>query len=165
MRKLLITSLAMIAGAATMAQAHVTLEVQEASVGAAYKATFRVGHGCEGSPTVKISVQIPEGYFSVKPMPKAGWKLETVRGKYAKEYDYFGTKLTEGVKEVIWSGGVCPTTGMTSSWFVARWLPTSTPAPSSTFRSFRIARRAPTDGSKSLPPASPPMTMNFRRRA
>ena len=108
MRKLLITSLAMIAGAATMAQAHVTLEVQEASVGAAYKATFRVGHGCEGSPTVKISVQIPEGWYSVKPMPKAGWKLETVRGKYAKEYDYFGTKLSEGVKEVIWSGGSLP---------------------------------------------------------
>jgi uncharacterized protein YcnI len=41
-------------------------------------------------------------------MPKPGWKLETVKGKYAKEYDNYGTKLTEGVKEVIWSGGSLP---------------------------------------------------------
>jgi periplasmic copper chaperone A len=38
-------------------------------------------------------------------MPKAGWTLETVKGKYAAEYDFHGNKLSEGVKEVAWSGG------------------------------------------------------------
>ena len=41
-------------------------------------------------------------------MPKAGWNVETIKGKYATEYDYHGTKYSEGVKEVVWSGGKLP---------------------------------------------------------
>ena len=90
---------------AAPAAAHVSLENKQASVGSYYKAVFAVPHGCAGSPTVKIRVQIPEGVIGVKPMPKAGWTLETVKGKYAAEYDFHGNKLSEGVKEVAWSGG------------------------------------------------------------
>ena len=61
-------------------------------------------HGCEGSATLKVRVQVPEGVISVKPMPKAGWTLETVKGPYTKSYDYYGTALKEGVKEVVWTG-------------------------------------------------------------
>ena len=77
----------------------------QATVGSYYKAVFAVPHGCAGSATVKIRVQIPEGVIGVKPMPKAGWNLETVKGKYASEYELHGSKLSEGVKEVVWSGG------------------------------------------------------------
>lgn len=84
--------------------AHATLETTESPQGAAYKAVLRIGHGCEGEATLKLRVQIPEGVISVKPMPKAGWKLETVKGSYAQAYDYYGTKLTEGVKEIVWTG-------------------------------------------------------------
>src|SRR4051812_20725345 len=98
MRKSMLTALALIAVGSTAAYAHITLETQQATVGTAYKAVFRVPHGCNGSATVTIHVQVPEGMFAVKPMPKPGWKLETVKGKYAKEYDNYGTKLTEGVK-------------------------------------------------------------------
>lgn len=87
------------------ASAHVTLEKRQATVGDYYKAVFAVPHGCAGSATVKIRVQIPEGVIGVKPMPKAGWNLETIKGKYAAAYDFHGNKLTEGVKEVAWSGG------------------------------------------------------------
>jgi uncharacterized protein YcnI len=90
------------------ANAHVTLETQQAKVGSTYKAVFRVGHGCEGAATLKVRVQIPEGYIAVKPMPKAGWTLEVVRGAYAKAYDYHGSPMSEGVKEVVWSGGSLP---------------------------------------------------------
>ena len=38
---------------ATSASAHITLATQEAPVGGSYKALFQVGHGCDGSPTVK----------------------------------------------------------------------------------------------------------------
>ena len=87
------------------ANAHITLEGKQAAVGSYYKAVFAVPHGCAGSPTVKIRVQIPEGVIGVKPMPKAGWNLETVKGKYAGEYQLHGSTLSEGVKEVAWSGG------------------------------------------------------------
>lgn len=88
--------------------AHVTLEVQQAPVPSTYKAVFRAGHGCEGKPTIKVRVQIPEGVISVKPQPKPGWTIEKVRGKYASTYDYYGTPTSEGVKEIIWSGGNLP---------------------------------------------------------
>ena len=65
-------------------------------------------HGCAGSATIKIRVQIPDGVIAVKPMPKAGWNVEAIRGKYDTDYDFHGTKLTEGVKEVVWSGGKLP---------------------------------------------------------
>jgi periplasmic copper chaperone A len=96
---------AAIALAATPASAHITLETKQATIGSSYKAVFAVPHGCAGSATIKIRVQIPEGVIAVKPMPKAGWNVEAISGKYAGEYDYHGSKLSEGVKEVVWSGG------------------------------------------------------------
>lgn len=95
----------MAALAASPAAAHVYLEGKQAMVGASYKAVFAVPHGCSGSSTVKIRVQIPEGVIAVKPMPKAGWNADVVEGQYASAYDYHGNKLTSGVKEVVWSGG------------------------------------------------------------
>ncbi|KRR12382.1 YcnI family protein [Bradyrhizobium valentinum] len=90
---------------ATAASAHVTLENKQSSVSSYYKAVFAVPHGCAGSATVKLRVQIPEGVIGVKPMPKPGWTVETVKGKYATEYQHHGSKVSEGVKEVVWSGG------------------------------------------------------------
>ncbi len=91
--------------AALPAAAHVSLENRQAAVGSYYKAVFTVPHGCAGSPTVRIRVQVPEGVIGIRPMPKAGWTVEVVKGKYAASYDFHGAKLSEGVKEVVWSGG------------------------------------------------------------
>jgi uncharacterized protein YcnI len=91
--------------AVSSASAHITLENRQATIGSSYKAVFAVPHGCAGSATIKIRVQIPEGVIAVKPMPKPGWNVETIKGKYAAEYDYHGAKSAEGVKEVVWSGG------------------------------------------------------------
>ena len=93
---------------ASPAAAHVYLEGKQATVGSSYKAVFAVPHGCSGSSTVKLRVQIPEGVIAVKPMPKAGWNVDVVEGAYASAYDYHGNKLTSGVKEVVWSGGKLP---------------------------------------------------------
>jgi uncharacterized protein YcnI len=100
--------IAVAALAASPASAHITLENKQAAIGSYYKAVFAVPHGCAGSATTKIRVQIPEGVVAAKPMPKAGWTVEAISGKYANEYDYHGSKLSEGVKEVVWSGGKLP---------------------------------------------------------
>jgi periplasmic copper chaperone A len=89
---------------ACAAQAHTTLETQQAPVASTYKAVLRVGHGCEGVPTLKLRVRIPEGVINVKPMPKPGWEMETVKAPYGKAYDYHGEPLTEGVREIVWTG-------------------------------------------------------------
>jgi len=87
------------------ASAHVTLERQEAPVGASYKAVLRVPHGCSGSPTTAIRVRLPAGIIGVKPMPKPGWELNAVTGKYPKPYTLRGAQVTEGVTEISWAGG------------------------------------------------------------
>src|SRR3954471_877122 len=89
---------------ASPASAHITLETRQATVGSSYKAVFAVPHGCAGSATTKLRVQIPEGVIAAKPMPKPGWTVDAVNGKYAAEYDFHGSKVSDGVKEVVWSG-------------------------------------------------------------
>jgi periplasmic copper chaperone A len=104
-KPLFITAVAATAVVASPAGAHITLENRQATPGSYYKAVFAVPHGCAGSPTIKIRVQIPEGVIAVKPMPKPGWSVETVRAKYSTSYELHGATITEGVREVTWSGG------------------------------------------------------------
>ena len=92
------------AGASSPGLAHVTLEKTVSPPGAGYKAIFRVGHGCEGSPTVSLKIQIPEGVIAAKPMPKAGWTLEIAKGPYQQSHDYYGKSLAEGPREITWTG-------------------------------------------------------------
>jgi len=99
-----ILAVALAVAAAGAAEAHVSLETGDAPVGAAYKAVLRVPHGCEGQATLRLRVKVPEGMFAVKPMPKAGWTLETVTGPYAKPYRQHGAALAEGVTEITWTG-------------------------------------------------------------
>lgn len=99
---------ALLLAATTAAFAHITLETGEAPVGSGYKAVFRVPHGCDGSPTVRLRVEIPEGFIDAKPMPKPGWSLKLVKGKYAGTYKLWGAEIGEGLKEVDWSGGILP---------------------------------------------------------
>ncbi len=104
MLKSTILAAGLVALGSAAASAHVTLQQGEAAAGSTYKAVLRVGHGCDGSSTVRITVRIPEGVFAVKPMPHPGWSVETTKGKYAKTYDNWGTPLSEGVTEISWSG-------------------------------------------------------------
>ena len=91
------------------ASAHVTLETREAAVGAPYKAVLRVPHGCEGAATIALRVRVPDGMIAVKPMPKPGWKIDTVSGKYPRAYSHLrNAKLTEGVTEISFTGGNLP---------------------------------------------------------
>ena len=94
--------------AASRVNAHVTLQGREAAIGADYRAVFVVPHGCAGSPTIKLRVQIPAGVIATEAKPVAGWNVETVKGKYAATYDYKGAKVSEGITEVDWSGGQLP---------------------------------------------------------
>jgi uncharacterized protein YcnI len=91
--------------AASPASAHVLLEGKQAAVDSSYEAVFVVPHGCKGSATTKLRVQIPDGVIATEARPAAGWSVETVKGRYAGEYDYKGAKVSEGIKEVAWSGG------------------------------------------------------------
>ena len=89
----------------SVAQAHITLEQKSAIAGSTYKAIFRVGHGCEGSPTTALTVFLPDGFVGAKPMPKASWKLDIKTEKLDKPYDSHGTLIFERAAQFTWSGG------------------------------------------------------------
>ncbi|MEO7400822.1 MAG: DUF1775 domain-containing protein [Polaromonas sp.] len=82
---------------------HIVLETKTAPAGSSYKAVVQVGHGCQGSATTGITVQIPVGFQGAKPYPKAGWTLALKQEKLAKPYDTHGKQTTEDVSVVSWT--------------------------------------------------------------
>lgn len=104
----LLTWTALLILASVPAHAHVSLERAEAPRGKSYKAVLKVPHGCDGSATHTVRVEIPEGFIGVKPMPKPGWTIKTARGPYAQTHAYHHGPISEGVRAVEWSGGELP---------------------------------------------------------
>lgn len=104
LKPLLLAASVAFAGIGPQAQAHVTLETQQAAVGHYYKAVLRVSHGCDGSDTTQLRVRIPEGVLAVKPQPKPGWTLDIKSGAYDHPQTLHGAQLDKGVRELSWKG-------------------------------------------------------------
>lgn len=94
--------------AAPLAHAHVTIDPPGAPAGAYQRLALRVGHGCEGSATTAITVQIPDGVLGAKPMPKPGWTLSTTEARLAEPVQVHGKSVTTKVAEITWRGGPLP---------------------------------------------------------
>jgi uncharacterized protein YcnI len=69
------------------------------------KVTFRIPHGCDGSATTQITVQIPEGVLSVKPQVHAGWTISTKKITLNPPVMSHGQNVSEAISEVSWKGG------------------------------------------------------------
>lgn len=88
------------------ASAHVTLESAQAPAGSFHKIVLRVPHGCAGSPTIALRVQIPPGVTAVKPQPKPGWALTIVHTPLDTPVtDSHSNPVTEVVGEIHWTEG------------------------------------------------------------
>lgn len=104
MKTVTVTSL-VLAALAGPAAAHAVLSPPEAPADSYFKATIGIAHGCEGTPTLRVRVRIPDGINSVKPMPKAGWELAIKRDELAQPVTGpHGERITQRVSEVTWSG-------------------------------------------------------------
>lgn len=94
MTKLIVTALLSLLS--TSAFAHVSLETPTAEAGSYYKAVLRIPHGCDGTATNSITIQLPNKFLLAKPMPKAGWILDV-------------SNVSAGnVAEIKFSGGHLP---------------------------------------------------------
>ena len=87
---------------ASVTHAHVVLAEPQAVAGAYYKAVLRVGHGCSGSATTGIAVQVPEGFQGAKPQPKSGWRVSTRRAALNTPYVSHGKTVSDDVVEIRW---------------------------------------------------------------
>lgn len=83
--------------------AHIVLSESKAIAGSYYKATLRVGHGCNGSSTNGIRVQVPAGFQGAKQQPKSGWIIAARKAKLDTPYNSHGHTVTEDVVELRWT--------------------------------------------------------------
>lgn len=108
------------------AGAHVTPQDPEAPSGAYFTTAFKVGHGCDGSPTTKVELKLADGVTSVKPQPVPGWELSTTTRTLDPPIELHGTEITETVDTVIWEGGPLPDDQLQMFW-VSMKLPEDAP--------------------------------------
>lgn len=82
--------------------AHVSANPGDAAAGKSTYQQFKVGHGCDGSPTTKVTFFIPDGVVSVKPEVEPGWTIATKVGPITP-FDNHGETVSEGVKELTFT--------------------------------------------------------------
>lgn len=98
------TALGIVALSAGAASAHVTVTPSTTAAGSYTVLTFSVGHGCEGSPTTRIAIQMPETIPSVTPTVNQGWSVRKVSEKLAEPIeDAHGNKITERISQVVYT--------------------------------------------------------------
>ena len=90
------------------AAAHVTVSPTETPANGYAMLDFAVPHGCDGAPTTGISIQMPPQVVSATPEEVAGWTVRTKEGKLPQPTEQHGEKVTEGVRQVTWTGGPLP---------------------------------------------------------
>lgn len=97
-------ALAIVALSAGAASAHVTVTPNVTSAGSYAVLTFSVGHGCEGSPTTKLAIAMPEEIPSVTPTVNPNWTIEKVAQKLDEPIkDAHGNEITERIAQVVYT--------------------------------------------------------------
>ena len=86
------------------AQAHVTLQPEEAPAGGFTRMDVRVPNEDDKAGTTKVAVQMPPGFYFVSYEPKAGWSVKVTKRKLDKPVEQFGEKITEEVGQVTLTG-------------------------------------------------------------
>lgn len=86
------------------ASAHVTVTPSETAAGAYTIVTVSVPHGCDGSPTTKVAIAMPDGIYSVTPTRNPFYDVEKVTEKLDQPVqDAHGNELTERVSQVVYT--------------------------------------------------------------
>ena len=78
-----------------------TITPSETAAGSYAVLTVSVGHGCEGSPTTKITIQVPEEITSVTPTRNPLWTIDMVLDEPLTDAN--GNVVTERVGEVTYT--------------------------------------------------------------
>ena len=104
MRKFLPAAVATAALAApAAAQAHVTLQPNEAEAGGFTRLDVRVPNERDDAATTKVRLQLPDGFAFTSYEPTPGWKVDVETGKLAEPVKTDDGDVTEGVKLITWS--------------------------------------------------------------
>lgn len=91
-------------GLVAPASAHVTVAPNTTAAGAYAVLTFAYGHGCDGSATTEIAIQMPEEIPSVAPTRNDFYTVEKVMETLDEPItDAHGNEITERVAQVVYT--------------------------------------------------------------
>ena len=97
-------ALGLVALTAGTASAHVTVSPDTTAAGGYAVLTFSVPHGCEGSPTTKVAIAMPQDIPQVTPTVNPNWTVAKVQEKLAEPVkDAHGNEITERVSQVVYT--------------------------------------------------------------
>ncbi|MBZ5737765.1 YcnI family copper-binding membrane protein [Nocardioides mangrovi] len=86
------------------ASAHVTVTPSTTAAGAYTILTVSVPHGCDGSPTTKVAVKVPEDIIEVTPTRNPFYDVEKVTTKLDKPITAEdGDQITERTSQVVYT--------------------------------------------------------------
>lgn len=71
-----LAGLALAVSAPLAASAHVHVDPGTASAGGTETLAFSFSHGCDGSPTTALAIDIPEGVGNATPVVQGGWTIK-----------------------------------------------------------------------------------------
>ena len=105
MKRLTITAVtALTLALPAAAQAHVTLQPDEAPAGGYARLDVRVPNEEEAKDTTKVQIQMPAGFAHASYEPVAGWKVDVKKTKLAKPVKTDDGTITEEVSQITWTG-------------------------------------------------------------
>ena len=91
-------------GGALAAGAHVSVSPDRTAAGSYALLTFGVPHGCNGSPTTKVAIKIPEQINAVTPTVNPNWDVQKVTVPLNPAViDSHGNQITERVDQVVYT--------------------------------------------------------------
>jgi uncharacterized protein YcnI len=87
------------------AEAHVTLQPDQAPAGGFTRLDVRVPNETDNANTTKVEVKFPPGFAEVSTQPVPGWTTKVTKSKLAKPVTTDeGNKITEQVSTITWIG-------------------------------------------------------------
>jgi len=125
---------------AIAASAHVSASATSTVAGSSSVVTFSVPHGCEGSPTLQVRIDIPESVPSVSPLVKAEWSVEkTIVELDEPREGGHGEQITERVASVVYTAlGEGLPDGYTDTFALSLRLPDGEPGDVVEFPAFQV---------------------------
>lgn len=106
------------------ASAHVSIAETEQVAGAYALLTFGVPHGCDGSPTTEVRIQVPESIPDVTPTVNPNWDLDIVTEKLQKPItDAHGARITERESEVVYTAKEPLADGLRDAFVLSLQIP------------------------------------------
>jgi uncharacterized protein YcnI len=86
------------------AEAHVTLQPDTAAAGAFVRLDVRVPNERDDASTVKVDLQLPDGFASASYEPVPGWTVKVTHAQLTTPIQTDDGEITEGVSRITWTG-------------------------------------------------------------